>query len=170
MTSPAPADYPSFPADIVATAGFLFMSIQWLQTRMAWIMTLKDVSAVTGSRFHSAAWADWVLPSERHPLPASSYRTHVPHLEGLHLDSLGPENPRTGGHYALWPRPFGSYDQCEGKATIFFAQGPTCPISGTMEQGTWGQCCSVLWGCVPWPYGAHRDGKSRLDSQSPTCC
>ena len=68
MTSPDPDDYPSFRIDIIADAGLLFMSIQRLQPRMAWLMTLKDVSAVTGRRFHSAARADWVLPVPSHYL------------------------------------------------------------------------------------------------------
>ena len=70
MTASNISDSP-YPADIIAKAGILFMSIQWLQSRMAWLLTLKEVSdrdkvSVADLWYCPKHWSKWQSCRDRH--------------------------------------------------------------------------------------------------------
>ncbi len=70
MIAPDFTDDP-YLANIIVKAGSLFMSIQWLQSQMAWLLTLKEVSdrdnvSVDDLWYCAEHWSKWQPCKERH--------------------------------------------------------------------------------------------------------
>ncbi len=70
MIAPDFTDDP-YLANIFVKAGSLFMSIQWLQSRMAWLLTLKEVSErdnvpVANLWYCEEHWGRWQSCMDRH--------------------------------------------------------------------------------------------------------